>query len=451
MAQSPFKDQPRPSLPRSADVVVIGAGIIGICTALFLARRGRSVLVCEKGRIAGEQSSRNWGWCRKMGRDPVEIPLAIASARLWEGMNALVEGETGFRRTGILYLCRNDREIAKYEAWLDHARRHGLDSRLISETEIATLLPGLASRWPGALLTPSDGRAEPALATVAMAKAAARLGARIVESCAVRGVETAAGAVDAVVTEHGAVRTRRVVLAGGAWSRLFCGNLGIAFPQLKVLGSVLRTKPLPGAPDLAVAGADFAFRKRLDGGYTIAQKNANIAHVVPDSFRLFFRFLPAFRSEGNDIRLRFGRPFFDELRSAKRWGLDEASPFERQRVLDPAPSQRILAQGLRNLTRSFPVFGDARIAEQWAGAIDVTPDAIPVISPVGQIPGFFIASGFSGHGFGVAPAAGHLMTDLVSGETPIVDPQPYSLLRLGAGQSRVPKAQPGGPRSAEVD
>ena len=451
MDQPPLRDEPRSSLPRSSDVVVIGAGIVGICTALFLARRGFSVLVCEKGRIAGEQSSRNWGWCRKIGRHPVEIPLAVASARLWEGMNALVDGETGFRQTGIIYLCKNDREIAKYEAWLDHAGRHNLDSRLLSKTEVAALLPGLTSRWPGALFTPSDGRAEPSLATAAMAKAAERLGARIVENCAVRGVETAAGAADAVVTEHGAVRTPRVVLAGGAWSRLFCGNLGIAFPQLKVLGSVLRTKPLAGAPDFAVAGSDFAFRKRLDGGYTIAQKNANIAPIVPDSFRLFFRFLPAFRSEGNDIRLRFGRPFFDELREAKRWSLDETSPFERQRTLDPKPSQRILAQGLRNLVRSFPIFGDAQLAEQWACAIDVTPDTIPVISPVDQIPGFFITSGFSGHGFGVGPAAGHLMADLVSGQAPIVDPHPYRLLRFGPGQSRESKAPPGRTRSAEVD
>ena len=428
--QSADSDGQTFSLPRSVDVVVIGAGIVGVSTALFLAQRGLSVLVCEKGRIAGEQSSRNWGWCRKMGRDPIEIPLAIASARLWEGMNAVIEGETGFRKTGIVYLCRNEQEIAKYEAWLEHARHHGLDSRLISSKEIATRLPGMSGRWPGALFTPSDGRAEPSLATAAMAKAARRLGARIVEHCAVRGLETAGGRTSAVVTEQGSVQARCVVLAGGAWSRLFCGNLGIAFPQLKVLGSVARTKPLAGAPTHAVAGSDFAFRQRLDGGYTIAQKNANIAQIVPDSFRLFFRFLPAFRSEGNEIRLRFGRQFLDELKVPKRWRLDDISPFERERVLNPEPSSKILAQGLRNLTRSFPVFRDATIAEQWGCAIDVTPDAIPVISAVERIPGFFVASGFSGHGFGVGPAAGHLMADLVTGDAPIVDPRPYALSRL---------------------
>ena len=445
MADTTIMGSSSSHLPRSADVVIIGAGIVGVSTALFLAQRGMSVLVCEKGRVAGEQSSRNWGWCRKMGRDPIEIPLAVASARLWDGMNAMVEAETGFRKTGIVYLCGDEREIAKYEAWLAHAHNHALDSRLVSGAEIGALLPDLTGRWPGALFTPSDGRAEPSLATAAMAKAAQRFGARIVERCAVRGVERTGGAVSGVVTEHGEVQTRTAVLAGGAWSRLFCGSLGVAFPQLKVLGSVMRTRPLAGAPDLAVAGSGFAFRKRLDGGYTIAQKNANIAHIVPDSFRLFFRFLPAFRSEGNEIRLRLGRPFLDELRQPKRWRLDEESPFERQRVLDPEPSPRILAEGLRNLIQNFPAFRDAEIAEQWGGAIDVTPDAIPVISPVDQVPGLMIASGFSGHGFGVGPAAGHLVADLATGNEPIVDPAPYRLSRLVGSRSPARQQAPAAP------
>src|SRR4249920_575059 len=92
------------ALPARADVVIIGGGIIGTSAALFLAQRGVSVALCEKGRIAGEQSSRNWGWCRKMVRDPRELPLVIESLRLWEGMNQLVEAETGFRTCGIMYL-----------------------------------------------------------------------------------------------------------------------------------------------------------------------------------------------------------------------------------------------------------------------------------------------------------------------------------------------------------
>ena len=93
-------------LPARTSVVVVGGGIIGTSTAFFLARKGIPVVLCEKGHIAGEQSSRNWGWARKMGRDPREIPLAIEALKLWPQMNELTEAETGFRQCGIVYLCK---------------------------------------------------------------------------------------------------------------------------------------------------------------------------------------------------------------------------------------------------------------------------------------------------------------------------------------------------------
>src|ERR1700756_3005866 len=108
------------ALPARADVVIVGGGIIGASTALFLAEKRVPVSLCEKGHIAGEQSSRNWGWCRKMGRDPRELPLVIESLRLWQGMNALVEAETGFRQPGIMYLAETRAEIGQFEAWLEH-------------------------------------------------------------------------------------------------------------------------------------------------------------------------------------------------------------------------------------------------------------------------------------------------------------------------------------------
>jgi glycine/D-amino acid oxidase-like deaminating enzyme len=416
--------------PERADVVIVGGGIIGVSAALALAKKGVSVALCEKGRIAGEQSSRNWGWCRTMGRDPAEIPLAMESLRLWEGMNREVGAETGFRNAGILYLCESQGDIDRHEAWLAHARHYQARSRLIGPDEVDRLLPGSTRRWPGALFTPTDGRAEPQLAAPAIAEAARRAGATIMTSCAVRGLETAAGSVSAAVTEKGRIACSAIVLAGGVWSRLFCGNIGLDFPQLKILGSVMRTAPLEGAPDYAVGAAKFAFRKRLDGGYTVAQRGANEKPIVPDTFRLFFDFLPSLAKEWRDLRLRIGRRFIEEWNIPQRWALDQASPFEAVRVLDPAPAEAILTEGWSNLVRNFPVFKDATIAQRWAGLIDVTPDAVPVISPVRSLPGFFLASGFSGHGFGIGPAAGRLVADLVSGDSAIVDPAPFRLERL---------------------
>src|SRR5271168_3440976 len=111
-----------PTLPARVDAVVIGGGIIGVCTAYHLAKKGVAVALCEKGVIAGEQSSRNWGWCRTIGRDLAEIPLSIESLRMWGTMNEDVGAETGFRRTSIVYLCETRREVDGYAAWLEQAR-----------------------------------------------------------------------------------------------------------------------------------------------------------------------------------------------------------------------------------------------------------------------------------------------------------------------------------------
>jgi glycine/D-amino acid oxidase-like deaminating enzyme len=417
-------------VPARADVVVIGGGIIGVSAALSVAKKGVAVALCEKGRIAGEQSSRNWGWCRTMGRDLAEVPLAIESLRMWERMNEEVGAETGFRKAGIVYLCESRSEVDQYEAWLARAREYQVASRLLGADEVDRLLPGSARRFPGALFTPTDGRAEPELAAPAIAAAARRAGATIMTSCAARGLETAAGRVSAVVTEKGRIGCDAVVLAGGAWSRLFCGNVGVDFRQLKVLGSVMRTAPLEGAPEYAVGASNFGFRKRLDGGYTIAHRGANDTPITPDSFRLFFDFLPSLAKERRSLRLRIGRRFIEEWKTPRRWALDRPSPFESVRVLDPKPSQPILAQGLSHLARSFPVFKTATIAQSWAGLIDVTPDAVPVISPIDTLPGFYLASGFSGHGFGIGPGAGRLIADMVAGDRPIVDPTPFRFERF---------------------
>ncbi len=130
------------------------------------------------------------------------------------------------------------------------------------------------------------------------------------------------------------------------------------------------------------------------------------------------------------MRLRVGRSFLEEWRVPRTSALDAKTPFETVRTLDPAPSLSILDEGMRNLVRSFPAFGGMNVAERWGGLIDATPDGVPVISEVPSLPGFFIASGFSGHGFGIGPGAGHLMANLVMGETPIVDPTPYCYQRF---------------------
>lgn len=417
-------------LPAQVDVVVIGGGIIGVATALSLVERGISVALCEKGLIGAEQSSRNWGWVRQMGRDPAELPLAIESLRLWRGMNERVGGETGFRQQGIAYLCDTDADVAAYEDWLKHATPLGLDSRLVTGEALKTLIPGMAKPFRAALHTPSDAKAEPFIAVPAMARGAAAKGAHILTNCAVRSIERSAGRVSGVVTERGEIRCSSVVLAGGAWSRLFAGNMGIDLPVLKILGSVARVSSIEGVSDMPVGAANFSFRKRMDGGFTVAQRNANIAPLTPDSFRLFCDYIPSLIKTWRELTLRVGGQFIREATMARSWKSDEVTPFEQVRILDPDPSMRFVNGGVNHLRDAFPVFRGAKITQMWAGLMDVTPDAVPVIAPVGSVPGFYLATGFSGHGFGIGPGAGALMADIVTGAKPCVDPAPFRMERF---------------------
>ncbi len=426
------------ALPSRTKIVIVGGGIIGASTALFLAQKGINSVVCEKGHIAGEQSSRNWGWCRKMGRDPRELPLIIESLRLWQGMNQMVEAETGFRQPGIAYLCETEEELAVQEQWLEYARPYQLDTRIIGGAEVARIMPGTAKQWAGALHTPSDGKAEPQKAASAIAAAARRGGATILTGCAVRGVETAAGRVAAVITERGRIACDSVVLAGGAWSRLFCGNLGLDLPQLKVLASVMRTEPLEGGPEISASGGLFGFRKRMDGGYTVATLGVRTIDLVPDNFRLFSEYLPAARLHWKKLRFRVGRRWVEEWRLPRRWALDAPSPFEAVRVLDPDPDPFVIDRARTAVAAALPLFRDMVVAESWGGMIDVMPDAIPVISPVDSLPGFFIATGFSGHGFGIGPGAGKLVADMVAGDPTLVDPTPFRLTRFTDGSNPRP-------------
>jgi glycine/D-amino acid oxidase-like deaminating enzyme len=421
-----------PMLPARAEVVVIGGGIIGASTAFFLAQAGIPTLLCEKGAIAGEQSSRNWGWCRAMGRDPREIPLAMESLKIWRRMRELVEADVGFRQIGTMYLGPDEREIAKLEAWLPHAKANGLDTRLLSGGEVANLLTGSVKRWAGGLHTPSDGVAEPRKAAPAIALAARRFGAAVMTNCAVRGIERAGGRVAGVITEKGTVACGSVVLAGGVWSRLFLKSLGVDLPQLKVLASVFRTGPVEGGPDIAAWGPGLAFRRHEDGGYTVSHGKA-VADLVPDSFRLMFQFLPVLRAEWETIRPRLGWRFVEEWRLERPWKMDEISPFERVRVLDPLPIAEHLAAARRNLDSQYPAFGTVPTVASWGGMIDVTPDVVPVIDGVDGLDGLFVATGFSGHGFGIGPGAGRLAADLVTGAKAIVDPAPFRLSRFSDG------------------
>ena len=426
------------TLPKAADFVIIGGGIIGVSAALYLARRRITVAVVEKGRIGGEQSSRNWGWCRQQGRDRGEMPLIRASLALWDGMAAETGTDVGFRRTGLAFVTDSEAEIAGWERWARDAARHGIISELRTGESLAALLPGIARQWRAGLYTASDGRAEPSLAAPAIAEAARRHGATLHQSCAARGLELQGGHVAGVVTERGEIRTQAVLCAGGAWSTLFCRRHGVRLPQVSVLASVFRTAPAPEAVDIGLATPGYCMRRDRDGACVVAMRSDAVLPLTADVFRFALPFLPMARQGWRALKPRLDSASVASFLQGSAWKLDAPSPFEAVRVLDPAPHMPTLATALAQLRAAHPQLAGVEISQSWGGMIDHTPDAVPVISAVDALPGFFIATGFSGHGFGIGPGAGHLAADLVSGATPLVDPYPFRFRRMHDGTRLVP-------------
>ena len=357
---------------------------------------------------------------------------------IWRGLEAEIGADVGWHQGGVLHLGDSDEELAGFDEWLEVARQHQLDTRLLSGKEIAGLLPAAGRTWRAALHTPSDGRAEPAKAAPAIAAAAERLGAKVLTNCAVRALETAGGKVSGVVTERGSIRCKAVVCAAGAWSSLFSGNLGVTLPQLRVKASVCRTVPVKSVWEGAIWSSGLGMRRRQDGGYTVAHGAAVEFDLTIDAARFFRLFWSSFRKERPGIRLRFGRAFFEALATPRSWDPGAETPFERARVLAPPPSQRILGEALGHLGRAFPVLKGVAVAERWAGMIDVTPDAIPVISAVGRPEGYYLATGFSGHGFGIGPGAGKLTAELVMGGPTTVDLAPFRFSRFTDGTRLTP-------------
>lgn len=420
------------ALPAACDVVVIGGGIIGVMTAWFLTKAGQKVVLCEKGRISGEQSGRNWGWIRQQGRDLDELPIMIESLAIWHELVAELGEGLGFRQGGVVYTANSAKDMAGFEAWMPHARAHGLDTRMMGRAEVATLLGSAA--WSGGLVTPSDARAEPWVAVPLIAQALAAKGCIIREDCAVRGLDRSNGRVTGVVTQRGEVACNAVVMAGGAWSSMFLRAQGLALPQLSVLASVAATEPMAEIFPGNAADNAFAFRRRVDGGYTIAPGVTHDFFLGPDALRHFGKFVPVLKRDFSATHFRAASPkgFPDAWGTARVWDVSAGSPFETMQILNPAPNLKTLAKVQDDFAAAFPRLGRPRLRAAWGGMIDTLPDLVPVVDQA-PLDGMFIATGMSGHGFGIGPGMGRVIADLVMGKAVGHDLHRFRLSRFADG------------------
>jgi glycine/D-amino acid oxidase-like deaminating enzyme len=427
-----------PAIPEHADAVVIGGGIVGVFAAYYLSLRGLTVALVEKGLVGAEQSSRNWGWCRQQNRDARELPIATRSLDLWDRFAADSGESTGFSRCGLFYLSNDDAELQRWAEWRDFARTLGVTTHMLDSVEASARGAATGRTWKGGVFSPSDGTADPANAAPAVARAILKQGGTVHQMCAVRGLETSGGRVSGVVTEHGTIRTPVAILAGGAWSSSFCHQLGISLPLASIRSSVVALSP-PDAAGLPAAlhTAKVSITRRGDGGYTLAISGRGRVDPTLQQLRFAPHFLPMFARRWRSLMPGSLEGLRSGHETLRRWRLDQPTPMERMRILDPAPDQAAIRLIHQRALDLLPDLQRTTVTASWAGYIDSTPDGVPAIGETPALPGLILAAGFSGHGFGIGPGAGHLVADLATAAAPIVDPRPYSPERFATGASKV--------------
>jgi glycine/D-amino acid oxidase-like deaminating enzyme len=314
------------------------------------------------------------------------------------------------------------------------AQPYQVGARMVDAAEAKRLTPGNEQDWIGGVVSPRDGRGEPAMAAPALARAARARGAALLQGCAVRGLDTTGGRIGGVFTEKGRIRTQAVVLAGGAWASMFLRRHGLDMPQSSVHSTVFATTPATQVTAGPVLTPDFILTPLPDGGYLVAAKARGRLELTPAGIRYARQFLPSLRRNWKVVELRLGRSFLEGPDAWHgRWSFDRPTVFERMRVLEAKPKASIVQPALDAIVAAYPALAGIQAARLWAGWIDSTPDAVPVISRVEAMPGLVVAAGFSGHGFGIGPGAGRLAADLATGAPPVVDPAPFALARFFDG------------------
>jgi glycine/D-amino acid oxidase-like deaminating enzyme len=422
-------DKPE-AFPREADVVIIGGGIIGAASAFYLAAHGLKTVLIEKDQVAAQQSGRNWGFVRSQYRDPAELPLAMEALSIWPTLEATLGRDIGWRQTGCIFIAENEAEYEAFAHWRDSAKDIATGATMLSGEAVEGLVPAFAAKVPGALYTETDGQAEPALATLAFARAAEAKGARILEDCGALAIDTAGGRIAGVVTEHGRIRAATVICAAGAVSHRLLAGLGLALPQQVVRSTVSLTAPLAALSAPCFCGLGLGLRQRADGSCILAADAASDVDLTLSSFRGARYFVPELLRYRKTFSFNLGRPFFNDLGRRLMGSPNAAIEPRRPRI---PPNARRATRTAALFQRLFGSAEPVPLVKSWAGEIDVMPDALPVIDTPTQAPGLIVATGFSGHGFGLGPAVGRSLAFIVAGGQPSVSLDAFRLDRFARG------------------
>lgn len=413
------------------DVAVIGAGIVGTCIALTLAERGLRVALFDKGQVAGEASSRAFGWITDLFDDPTMLPLSTRSKRLWAGMNARIGADTGLRGNGALFLCATAEQAVAASEWSAQARAAGAATRMLDAHELREQLGAEAASWAGALQLDGEGSIDARHATAPIARRAQALGVHIAAPCAVRALAIEHGRLTGVHTELGLCRASQVVLAGGVWSTLLARQHGVALPTAPMFLSNQALRLPPGAgPQHSRFTPQVDWWLGDDGLCRIGHPMMTVP-ITPALLRQAPAYFPLIAASGDEVKmkLRFGHGL-GGLQTPGAWGPHERSPFERCRVLSPEPDTAGLDDVLRLFIERHPDCTLATVADRWAGAVALTPDGRPCIGQAPGLPGLYLATGFTA-GLTQAPAVAESLVQLMRGEPTTVGLQAFDPMRFG--------------------
>lgn len=422
------------ALPQQSDVVVIGAGILGVMTAINLAERGLSVVIVEKGNIAGEQSSRFYGQAITYKMPDETFLLHHLGKHRWREMNAKVGVDTTYRTQGRVEVPLDEEDLVHVRSWIDERSKNvGSDipfkTRIIEGSELNQRLRGAKSDWKIAGFEEDSGSFDAEVTAFVMAEYAKKIGIKIYTNCAARGLETHAGVISDVVTEKGAIKTSQVVVAGGVWSRLFMQNLGVDVPTLPAYQSQQLISAAPNAPggNVALPGNIF-FREQADGTYATSPR-VIVAPVVKESFTYGYKYLPLLAMPDFPVHISLNEQLINSFTQDTSWKLDEVSPFEKNRDMTALPDLPELNASLEKLKTEFPAFKDSKLVDQWSGAMAIAPDENPIISEVKEYPGLVINTA-TGWGMTESPVSAEITADLLLGKEPVINAKSFSLYRF---------------------
>ena len=433
-AQSVESDR---GLPAEADVVIIGGGLLGVITALNLAERGVSVVLCEKGVVAGEASGRAVGLIEYELLSPIKMELIARSIELWHAMPERINGDMGYAGPGLISLYKEEEPAEFSAAWLkDMQGQPGVEARMLTDREIGALDGALGSGWHSGLYQANGAAIEPCLAAPAIAGAAQAQGATLLQSCAVRSIERRGGAVAGVITEQGSIKTASVIIAGGVWSSMLAAHLGLELPQIMIFAEQCSVEPVAGGPAIDGMTPAGYYRREPDGGYLFGAAAGRIP-ITMSIVKNIRKLMAAPTDVDQDMRpvLNLGT-FFWDLKANRKRPADRVSVFEENRILQPESIPGITGEAIAGMGRYIPAFAGCKVREVYTGSLMSTIDNLGVISPVSSIPGLYVGAGML-YGLTMSTAAGEALADMVTSEAPKIDLTPYRYERFVDGSEFV--------------